>query len=54
MATAELENCELMLSPNATESTPKQNRSAKAASTSVALTPPNRKGRAPTGTSITM
>jgi hypothetical protein len=54
MATAGVENLELMLKPNATLSTANQKSSTNAVSTSVAVTPPNKNGRTPTGASITM
>ena len=54
MAPAGLANFALIDSPNATDSAAKSTSSTNASSTSVAVTPPNRKGSAPTGTSITI
>src|SRR5262249_48314431 len=54
MAARTLDIMELMASPNATLSRAIKNRKRKATTTSVAVTPPNRKGSAPTGASMTM
>jgi hypothetical protein len=54
MAAAGLANLALTERPNATESAASRTRIKNASSTSVAVTPPNKKGSAPTGTSITI
>jgi hypothetical protein len=54
MATRRLAIFELMARPKATERSAMRNRKKKATRTSVAVTPPKRKGSAPTGASMTM